>query len=195
MGRRGWRIVLAAVLLVAIAGLGLSLSRRGSVSELVERSFLASDALPELLQRIRNFHRVITREGKKVLEVSAQEASYFKNDKAVVIVAPKVVFYEGGERIGEVSAEKGRLILDGTDVQSVEVTGGVLFELGRLSIRTDNLTYDRATQRIRARGVARVDAAELDLSGTDLDVDVLNRTVVIGSGVTMTLHPRTEAPS
>ena len=48
--------------------------------------------------------RLITREGLKVLEVSASEASYFKNDKAIQIIEPKVVFYEGGERVGEVSS-------------------------------------------------------------------------------------------
>ena len=183
------------MLVAAVAVLGVSVSRRASVSELVDTSFLATHALPELLQRIRNFHRVITREGKKVLEVSASEASYFKNDKAVEVIAPKVVFYEGGERIGEVSAAKGRLYLDGTEVQSVEVTGEVLFELGRMRVRTDNLTYDRASGHIKARGLARVEAAELDLAGTDMTVDMVNRSVVIGTGVTMTLHPKAEAPS
>ncbi len=183
------------MLVVALAGLGLSLTRRASVSELVSTSFLASQALPELLQRIRNFHRVITREGRKVLEVSASEASYFKNDKAIEIVAPKVVFYEGGERVGEVSATRGRLFLDGTDVQSVEVSGEVLFELGRLRLMTDNLTYDKASSHINARGVARVSAAELDLTGTDMTVDMLNRSVVIGTGVSMTLRPHAETPS
>ena len=193
MSRRVWRYLLAAVLALAIAGVVLSI-RRGSVPELLQPSFLASQALPELLQRIRNFHRVITREGRKVLEVSATEASYFKNDKAVEIVEPKVVFYEGGERVGEVSAAKGRLYLDGTDVQSVEVTGGVLFEIGRMSIRTEKLTYDKATNHIRAEGEARVEAAELGLTGTDMTVDMLERSVVIGSGVKMTLRPKAEAP-
>jgi len=195
VSRRGWRFLLGAVLIVALAGLGLSLTRRASVSELVSTSFLASQALPELLQRIRNFHRVITREGRKVLEVSASEASYFKNDKAIEIVAPKVVFYEGGERVGEVSATRGRLFLDGTDVQSVEVSGEVLFELGRLRLMTDNLTYDKASSHINAHGVARVSAAELDLTGTDMTVDMLNRSVVIGTGVSMTLRPHAETPS
>lgn len=193
MSRRAWRTLLAAALALAVGGLVLSI-RRGSVPELLEPSFLATQALPELLQRIRNFHRVITREGRKVLEVSATEASYFKNDKAIEIVEPKVVFYEGGERVGEVSAAKGRLFLEGTQVQSVEVSGGVLFEIGRLRVQTERLTYDQATGRIRSEGPARVEAAELSLTGTDLMVDMLERSVVIGSGVKMTLRPKTETP-
>lgn len=195
VSRRAWRWVLAVVLVLSLAALGVMVSRRTGGPDLLEPSFLATQALPELLQRIRNFHRVITREGRKVLEVSAQEASYYKNDKAIEIVAPKVIFYEGGERVGEVSAAKGRLYLDGTEVLSVEVSGDVLFEIGRLSLRTQNLTYDRATNLIRARGEARVEAAELSLTGTDLAVDMLERSAVIGSGVKMTLHPRSEAKS
>jgi len=192
MSRRAWRYILAATLTLALAGIALSISRRGAPG-LLQPSFLASQVLPELLQRIRNFHRVITREGRKVLEVSASEASYFKNDKAIEILEPKVVFYEGGERAGEVSAAKGRLYLDGTEVLSVEVTGSVLFEIGRLRVMTENLTYDRSANRITAGGAARVEAAELSLTGTDMTVDVLRRSVVIQSGVKMSLHPKTEA--
>jgi LPS export ABC transporter protein LptC len=194
MSRKAWRYVLLAVLALALAGLGLSVIRRSPLSGALEPSFLATQVLPELLQRIRNFHRVITREGRKVLEVSATEASYFKNDKAVEIVEPKVVFYEGGERVGEVAAAKGRLYLDGTDVQSVEVSGNVHFEIGRLNLRTENLNYDRKTNLVTAPGPAQVEAAELSLSGTGLTVDMLERSVVIGSGVKMTLNPKAPAP-
>lgn len=194
MSRRAWRNLLVSLLVVALVGLGISLSRRASLPELLEPSFLASQALPELLQRIRNFHRVITREGRKVLEVSASEASYFKNDKAIEIVEPKVVFYEGGERVGEVSANKGRLYLDGTEVQSVEVTGNVLFEIGRMKLSTESLVYDRASNRITAPEEARVEAAELSLRGTGMTVNMLERSVAIGQGVKMTLHPKVESP-
>lgn len=192
MSRRAWRYLLSAVLVLALVALAFLVSRKAGVPELLEPSFLANRALPELLQRIRNFHRVITREGRKVLEVSAREASYFKNDKAIEILEPKVVFYEGGERVGEVSAAKGQLYLDGTEVLSVEVSGNVLFEIGRLRMQTENLTYDRATGSIRAPGAARVEAAELSLTGTDMQVDMLERTVVMASGVKMSLHPKDE---
>lgn len=190
MNKRAWRNLIAFVLMLALAGLALLLTRRSGVPNLLEPSFLATRALPELLQRIRNFHRVITREGRKVLEVSATEASYFKNDKAIRILEPKVIFYEGGERAGEVSASEGKLYLDGTEVLSVTVSGNVRFEIGRLSLATENLTYDRATNHIRAPGEARVEAAELSLTGTDLAVDMLERTLVIASGVKMSLHPK-----
>lgn len=194
MSRRAWRYVLAILLVVALAGLGLMASRRVGVKDALRPSFLATQVLPELLQRIRNFHREITREGRKVLEVSATEASYFKNDKAIEIVAPKVVFYENGERVGEVSADRGRLFLDGSDVQSVEVSGNVLFEIGRLAIRTEVLDYDKATSRIKAPGEAHVEAAELSLVGTGMTVDMVQRSIVVGSDVKMTLRPRAEAP-
>lgn len=194
MSRRAWRYLLGAALVLVLVGLGLSLGRRAVVDKVLDPSFLASEALPQLLQRIRNFHRVITREGRKVLEVSAKEASYFKNDKAVEIVEPRVIFYEGGERAGEVSAERGRLYLDGTEVLAVEVTGKVLFELGRMKVTAENLSYDPEGGQIAVRGEARVDAAEMALSGTDMVVDVVKRTLVIGSNVKMTLRPKEGAP-
>ena len=193
MSKRAWRYLIAAVLVAALGALAIGVSRQSSLPEVLQPSFLATQALPELLQRIRNFRREITREGRKVLEVSAREASYFKNDKAIEILDPKVIFYEAGERAGEVSADKGRLYIDGTDVQSVEVSGRVLFEIGRLRVRTENLTYDRTTNLIVAKGEAQVDAAELSLTGTGLTVNMLERSVVIGSGVKMTLNPKAAA--
>jgi LPS export ABC transporter protein LptC len=194
VSRRAWRYLLGAALVLVLVGLGLSLGRRAVVEKVLDPSFLASQALPQLLQRIRNFHRVITREGRKVLEVSAREASYFKNDKAVEIVEPRVIFYEAGERAGEVSAERGRLYLDGTEVLAVEVTGKVLFELGRMKVTAENLSYDPDAGQIAVRGEARLDAAEMALSGTDMVVDVVKRTLVIGSNVKMTLRPKEGAP-
>jgi LPS export ABC transporter protein LptC len=190
MSRRAWRYLIAAVLVVSLGALAFGVSRRSGMPEILQPSFLATQALPELLQRIRDFHRVITREGLKVLEISAREASYFKNDKAIEILEPKVIFYEAGQRAGEVSADKGRLFLDGTDVQRVEVSGRVLFEIGRMRVETEKLTYDRATNEIRATGEARVTAAELSLTGAGLVVNMLERSVVIESGVKMTLHPK-----
>lgn len=190
MTRRVWRILIGSLLTLALVGLFVALQRHGATPDILSPSFLATKALPELLQRIRNFHRVITREGRKVLEVSATEASYFKNDKAIEIIDPKVVFYEDGERAGEVSAAKGRLYVDGTEVQKVEVSGNVLFEIGRLKVTTETLIYDRTTNLIHAPGEARVEAAELSLTGADMTVDMLERSVVISSAVNMSLSPK-----
>lgn len=190
MGRRGWRNLLATLLVALLVALAFSFARRAPLESVLDPESIAARALPQLLQRIRNFHRVITREGRKVLEVSAEEASYFKDDKAVEIVAPRVVFYEDGERAGEVSAERGRLYLDGVDVLAVEVTGKVSFELGRLRLSAENLAFDKESHLIKVHGEARVEAAEMTLSGADLSVDMLERTVVIGSNVRMTLRPR-----
>lgn len=188
MSRRGWRMVLGTALFGAFAMLALSLGSRGPLELMLDPSRFSMENLPELLQRIRNFDRVITREGRKVLQVSAKEASYFKNDRAVEIVEPRVVFYEKGEVAGEVSAERGRLYLDGTEVQAVEVLGTVLFEIGRLRLTAENLSYDRAANRILVRGLARIDAAELTLSGTDLSVDMLERSGVMSGSVHMVVR-------
>ncbi len=188
MSRRVWRIVLGIALFAAFATVALNLEKRGSLESMLDPSRFALENLPELLQRIRNFDRVITREGRKIIEVSAKEASYFKNDRAVEVVEPKVVFYEKGEVAGQVSAERGRLYLDGTDVQAVEVLGTVLFELGRLRLTAENLSYDRTANHIMVRGTARIDAAELTVSGTDLSIDMLERSGVMNGNVHMILR-------
>lgn len=188
MNRRAWRILLGVALFAAVAMVALNIGRRTSLESMVDPARFAMENLPELLQRIRNFDRVITREGRKVLEVSATEASYYKNDRAVEVVEPKVIFYEKGEVAGEVTAERGRLYLDGMDVQGVEVVGAVRFEIGRLRLTSENLSYDRSTNRILVRGTSRIDAAELTLSGTDLSIDMLEGSGVMAGNVHMVMR-------
>jgi len=188
MSRRAWRVILALALVAAVAMIALNVGRRTSLESMLDPSRFAMENLPELLQRIRNFNRVITREGRKVLEVSATEASYYKDDRAVEVVGPKVIFYEKGEVSGEVTAERGRLYLEGTDVQGVEVMGTVRFEIGRLSLTAENLSYDRATNRILVRGNSKIEAAELTLSGTDLSIDMVEGSGVMNGNVHMVMR-------
>jgi LPS export ABC transporter protein LptC len=186
--RRFLRWILGATAVGLVALLFIGVRNPVSLVSVLDMGRLGEEALPELLQRISNFHRVLTRDGERVLEVSATRADYFKDDRTVLIVEPKVVFYDKGVRAGEISGSEGRLVLDGNDVVQVKLVGTVVLELSDLKLYAENLMYERGTERITVDGVAEIRSPDLVLAGRDLVIDVLERTLVMNSDVSMRIE-------
>jgi len=184
--------------LLAMVGLSLVLaffgrSHRNSLEEVVDVSRLRDEALPQLLQRIRDFRRVVTRNGQKLLEVSATEAAYFRDDTAVVITDPELIFYADGERVGSIAGRRGRLVLDGNSVEAVEMTGDVALSLVQFEVYADTLTYERESDTVSTDGPATVRSPEVELSGTGMVFDLKDKTLQIDADVKMKLHRIVEA--
>lgn len=182
------RILVAAGAAVALAAGAAYWT--GALTPSTETTLAAlGEHLPQLLQRIRNFHRVVTRDGERVLEISADEASYYKDQRAVVITRPRVVFYDAGERVASVTGLEGRLVIEGNDVEAVRLEGDVALELGRFVLEAGNLNYDHAAGTIEVDGPGRIEAPDLTLAGADLVVDVGKGSLSLGGGVTMRIAP------
>jgi LPS export ABC transporter protein LptC len=181
------RALFVAIVAVSIPALFLRSGSRVSLDTMLDVSGFRDKALPELLQRIRDFHRVVTRNGERLLEVSAKEASYFKGARGVEIVAPRLVFYDAGEKAGWISGERGRVYLDGNDVESVEMSGNVELKLAQFEVSAETLVYERKNDLITAPGHAVIRSPELVLSGHGLTLDIHSKTLRVDAQVDMTL--------
>jgi LPS export ABC transporter protein LptC len=181
------RALFVAIVAVSIPALFLRSGGRVSLDNVLDVSRFRDKALPELLQRIRDFHRVVTRNGQRLLEVSAKEASYFKGERGVEIVEPKLVFYDDGEKTGWISGKRGRVYLAGNDVESVELSGAVELKLAQFEVTAEKLVYRRDEDLIIAPGHAVIRSAELVLSGQGLTLDLHSRKLRVDAEVDMTL--------
>src|SRR5260221_6922111 len=96
--RLRWLVV--AVLVVVLAT-GAWLLRRGVVARRhADQTRTILEVLPNVAQRIQNFHRVKVENGRKVWEVSAREAQYLESEEVVVVDAPVVeVFLKDGRTV------------------------------------------------------------------------------------------------
>ena len=188
MNRLHLRIVLLGVLLIGAPLYFYQNSERTSLGAVLDLSRLHGEALPDLLQRIRDFHRVVTRDGKKLLEVSAKEAAYFRDDTAVQIIEPKLVFFDEGEEVGSIAGQRGRLVLDGNDVDNVQLTGSVRLVLTQFEIRAENITYERKRDVIIATGAALVQSDEVVLKGANMTFDLAAKSLTVNESVDMTLR-------
>jgi LPS export ABC transporter protein LptC len=188
VSRQHLRILLVGALLIGAPLFFYKSSERVSLDTVLDISRLTGKALPDLLQRIRGFHRVVTRDGKKLLEVSAKEAAYFRDDTAVQILEPKLLFFDDGEQVGSIAGNRGRLVLDGNDVDNVQLTGAVRVVLTQFEIRAEDIIYERKRDLIIATGAALVQSDEVVLKGANMTFDLAAKSLTVDQSVDMTLR-------
>ena len=178
MQRSRLRVALLAVVVAALAGIGLATWQNVRARRPHTLADLGADFLPEVAQHIQNFRRVKLKDGKAVWEVKAADAQYFDGDQQVVVHKPRITFYlEGGGRRAELVGDEGRLTLDGKELSSVTIQGGVVLVLDQLEFRADEARYDHAADRIEAPGLLTIRGKTLYVRGQGLEVDVTPRRV------------------
>jgi LPS export ABC transporter protein LptC len=170
-------VALLAVVVAALAGIGLATWQNVSARKTRTTADLGADFLPDVAQHIQNFRRVKLKDGKAVWEVQADDAQYFDNDQQVVIHHPKVTFYLEGNRRAELVGQEGRLTLDGKELAAVTLTGDVVLLIDALEFRAAEAHYDHAKDRIDAPGTVTIRGKTLDVRGQGLEVDVTPRRV------------------
>ncbi len=195
MKRNLVRAFLAVIILV---GVPLAFIRGGdkiSLESVLDLTSGGIDRLPELLQRIRNFHRIVTRDGRRLLEVSAKEASFFKDDRAVVVKEPRIIFYDGGQKFAVVRSDEARIFFTSADVDEVRLQGGVEFELDRFQLTADYVVFSTLNATIDASGKVNLKSPELSLRGDRLRIDIATRRLIADHNVRLHVVQTAAAPA
>jgi LPS export ABC transporter protein LptC len=188
MRKRARLLVTGLLVVVLLAGswvLGRELWRQRR-DDLGRR---ALDLLPNVAQRIRDFHRVKVEDGRKVWEVSAKEAQYYQEEQLVRVTSPVVSFFLEDGRVVALRGTEGRVVLGDRDLRRVELEGEIRVQLGDYSLETDYARYEREPNLITAPGVVRVHGAEFDLSGEGMEVRVDDQRLTLFDEVETTLWP------
>lgn len=162
------------------------------------RPDLVMDALrllPDAAQRLQDFHRVKLENGRMIWELRAQEAQLFEEEHRAVVQGPEMIFYGDGTERGRVRGDEGVLILDGAEIESVELRGAVRVEGDGYVLETEQATYVRARDVIVAPGAVRISGKRLAAAGDQMEIDVSDRRLVLRGTVRVTLAGRDDHPS
>ena len=189
MRRPRLRAALLLVVAAALAGIGLLVSRNVTARRPRTIADLGADFLPRVAQRIQNFRRAKVKNGRTVWEITAKDAQYFEPEQAIVVVEPHLtVFLDDGAREATVSGAEGRLTLDGQELATVTLRGGVTLRLDDLELETEEATYDRARDLITSAAPVTIRAPTVELRGRGLEVQVGPQQVRILADVHTTLR-------
>ena len=189
MRRTRLRAALLVVVAVALGGIGYLVSRNVAARKPRTLADLGKDFLPEVAQRIQNFHRVKMENGRMAWEITAREARYFEHDDEIVVMDPRVTFYMKDDgRAAHLTGERGRIVLSGREVRTITMRGAVMVQLDDLELHTDEATYDRSRDLITAPGAVVLHGRTLDVTGKGMEVDVGPQHVRLLQDVETTVH-------
>jgi len=170
MRKRRLRRVLLAGVLTALGGIAYLVS--STMSARLDPVRLGAELLPQVAQRIQNFRRVKVKDGRTVWEITADDAQYFEDENQIIVHEPRLTFFLKDDRPCRVTGSEGKLSLDGRDIESVTLGGGVSVELDELVLETDEATYDRERDLITSPGAVTVRSRSLEVRGKGMEISV-----------------------
>jgi LPS export ABC transporter protein LptC len=187
----GVRRLFMALVVLSVLGLvgGVAATRMTRARLERELARQAADLLPDVAQRIQNFHRMKVDKGRKVWEVAASEARYLEGESMVVVTEPSVAFFLEDGRSIALTGREGRVRLDGHDLEHVEVEGEIQIQFGDYFIRTDRARYDRGDDVIVAPGKVAITGRALDLEGDLLELDLTTQRLHLRDNVRVVVRP------
>ena len=176
--RRRVRTLLGIVLVVAVGGVGVQLARSQWAQHLRSLRTRELDFLPQVAQRIQNFRRVKMEGDRKVWEVAAREAQYFEEDRQIVIDEPEVSFFvKDDQGIVAVKGKQGKILLDGREMDRVDLEGGIELRFRDYLVETDRAFYQRTEDAVVSPGAVVVTGNGLSLSADRMAVEMESQRV------------------
>jgi len=191
--KTGFRaLVIALIVALVSAGVGLL------VREYWARGQSAVDGeaigiVPNVAQRIQDFHRVKVDKGRKVWEVSAREARYHDDRGVVIVNEPVVSFFAKDGREISLRGEEGKVALSARELRSVEMTGDIVVRLGDYALRTRSARYERLRGMIVAPGPVEISGGSLEARSDRMEIDIDHHILRLRDDVHVTLRPEPDA--
>jgi LPS export ABC transporter protein LptC len=185
------RLVIGALIVAGLGGVVYQVysSLETQKSTRVDRSSLEG-MLPDAVQWIQNFHRIEIRDGKKTWELEADEAQYLQDQSQIVVRRPRTTLYtKEGEKV-TVVGEQGKIGFNGKDLQTATLHENVEIHVRAFVIRAEDAFYDRAIDRIIAKGPVTIDGEQLRVAGNNMVVFVKESRFQLDKPVRVTLLPK-----
>lgn len=187
--RKHLRLLLIGVVVLLLGGIAFLIGNSLRAQWKQEAVQGALDLIPNVAQRLQDFHRIKTQDGRKVWEVAAREAQYSENEDQVTVREPMVKLYLNDGRAVGLSGHQGVLLLSGRELKEVDLTGGIEVQFADYTVRTDRARYQRETDLIWSPTPVEIEGRDLQLRGDRMEVDVSAQRLRLFRHVTMTLRP------
>ena len=191
--RRRVRVLLGVVMIAAVGAVGIQLARSQWAQHLRSLRTRELDFLPQVAQRIQNFRRVKMDGDKKVWEIAAREAQYFEEERQVVVDEPEVQFFvKDDQGVVSVKGKQGKILLDGREMDRVDLDGGIELRFRDYLVKTDHAFYQRAEDAVVSPGAVDVTGDGLSLSGERMTVEMGSQRVRVEGKVRTVLERTVE---
>ena len=191
MSRHQIRFMLGITVLGLILALGYLSSQVGkdpATARLINELSTPDATAETMVQRMTEFRRVKMQDGKKVWEIVARQAHYFADTNAVVIDTPEIsLYFSDGEAVA-LRCQEGTVHLNGeSDLLHIDLRGNLEIQMGAISLKTDQATYDHQKNTISSDGVMHIVGQGFTLEGKGYTVAVDTKQLTLKAEVYTTV--------
>jgi LPS export ABC transporter protein LptC len=187
--RKPIRFGILLTVLLLLCGVGFLVGRSLWQQHSREITQGGLEFLPGVSQHIRDFHRVKLQDGRKVWEISAQDAQYFQEDNLVVVRdAMMELHLRDGRAIG-LKGDEARIELAGREISRVELNGAIQVTGSGYVVHTNHAIYDQERRLISVPEPVDISGRALHLRGDSMEVEIDTEIVTLVRNVSMQLEP------
>jgi lipopolysaccharide export system protein LptC len=190
MSRGQVRFIIALAVVISLVVVGYQLVTTLQAQRQTERGLahLVTDVTPEAAQRMQNFRRAKIRDGKKVWEIAARQASYSQENNEIVVEGPEVTLYVKNGDVIALRCQEGRVHLnDDEEVIRMELSGDLEMRVGEFVITTPNAVYENERNAIFSDGPVRIVGQGVEVKGQGYTVDVSEKRLTLNAAVYTTV--------
>jgi len=184
------RFLIALVVAISLIVVGYQLISTLQTQRLNEQDLaqLAKDVVPEVAQRMQNFRRAKIRDGKKVWEIAARQASYLQEKNEIVVEEPEISLYIKDGDVIALRWYEGRVHLDeDEEVIRIELSGNLEMRVNDFVITTSQAVYESERNTIVSESPVRIVGQGVEVEGRGYTVDVSAKRLTLKAEVQTTV--------
>ena len=189
--RKTRRWVLLAAVFLSLGGVGYKVFETVSQAqqEIMKNPLKALDYLPESALHVKDFRRAKVENGRKIWEVTGEEADYFKDQKQAVIKKPRFFYYDKEGAAAETSGEIARMFLSDKDLEKLQVEGGIQVAYQDYILRSDEAVFFPDEQLIVLPKRTTLVGGGFELEGSRMEIELESQKVRLLRNVKTKIEP------
>jgi LPS export ABC transporter protein LptC len=189
--RKTRRLLLLAAVFLSLGGVAYKVFETVSQAqqEIVKNPLKALDYLPESALHVKDFRRAKVENGRKIWEVTGEEADYFKDQKQAVIKKPRFFYYDNKGQAAETSGEVARLFLGDKDLQKLQLEGGIQLAYQNYVLKSEEAVFFPEEQLIVLPKRTTLVGGGFELEGSSMEIELESQKVRLLKNVKTKIEP------
>jgi LPS export ABC transporter protein LptC len=189
--RKTRRLILLAAVFLSLGGVGYKVFETVSQAqqEIRKNPLKALDYLPESALHVKDFRRAKVENGRKIWEVTGEEADYFKDQKQAVIKKPRFFYYDKEGVAAETSGEVATMFLGDKDLEKLQVEGGIQVTYQDYVLKSDEAFFLPDEQLIVLPKRTTLVGGGFELEGSRMEIELESRKVRLLRNVKTKIEP------
>ena len=147
------------------------------------------DLVPQAALQLKDFRRSKVEEGRKVWEITGDEAVYLKADREAVITSPRLVFYNQNEENVEVRGDVGHIYFNEREMDRLELRGEVEIYYQGFILKTNEIVYYQNKNQVISKGKVAMKGKGLDSEGVGAEISLNNSKLRLRDKVKTKIRP------